>query len=36
MTNLLQVENLVTRFFTDDGTVTAVDGISFAVKDGKR
>ncbi len=35
MTNLLQVENLVTRFFTDDGTVTAVDGISFAVKPGE-
>lgn len=32
---LLQVENLVTKFFTDDGVVTAVDGISFSVRPGE-
>ena len=32
---LLEVENLRTRFRTDDGVVRAVDGISFAVRRGE-
>ncbi len=35
MTHLLQVQDLVTRFFTDDGVVTAVDHVSFNVKAGE-
>ena len=32
---LLRVENLTTRFFTETGTVRAVDGISFEVHEGE-
>jgi peptide/nickel transport system ATP-binding protein len=32
---LLQVQDLVTRFFTDDGVVTAVDHVSFSVRPGE-
>jgi ABC-type dipeptide/oligopeptide/nickel transport system ATPase component len=31
MQNLLEVKNLRTQFFTDDGVVTAVDDVSFSV-----
>ncbi|MBA4170932.1 MAG: ABC transporter ATP-binding protein [Chloroflexi bacterium] len=33
--SLLTIENLKTHFFTSDGTVRAVDGVSFAIGDGK-
>ena len=32
---LLEVENLRTRFRTDDGIVQAVDGVTFSVDRGK-
>ncbi|MEZ3114847.1 ABC transporter ATP-binding protein [Halobaculum sp. MBLA0147] len=32
---LLEVENLKTQFFTDEGTVRAVDGVSFTVNEGE-
>ena len=32
---LLEVTNLVTRFHTDDGVVTAVNNLCFDVKQGK-
>ncbi|QCW04833.1 ABC transporter ATP-binding protein [Natrinema pallidum] len=32
---LLRVENLKTQFFTEEGTVRAVDGISFEVREGE-
>jgi oligopeptide transport system ATP-binding protein len=32
---LLDVHNLVTRFYTDDGTVHAVNGISYALEEGE-
>ncbi len=35
MEYLLQVQDLVTRFFTDDGVVTAVDHVSFSVRPGE-
>lgn len=35
MQKLLEVKNLKTQFFTDDGVVTAVDGISFHVMPGE-
>lgn len=34
-TNLLEVEDLRTSFATEDGVVTAVDGVSFTVKRGE-
>lgn len=34
-TNLLEVENLRTSFYTDDGEVKAVDGVSFTLPKGK-
>lgn len=34
MTALLEVENLVTEFATDEGLVRAVDGVSFSVEPG--
>ena len=34
-TPLLEIKGLRTHFFTQDGTVKAVDGVSFAVDDGK-
>ncbi len=34
-TNLLEVENLRTSFYTDDGEVKAVDGVSFVLPKGK-
>ena len=35
MTNLLEVEDLRTSFATEDGVVTAVDGVSFTVRRGE-
>ncbi len=35
MTQLLEVRNLVTKFFTDQGTVYAVNGISYTLKTGE-
>lgn len=32
---LLEVQNLVTRFATEQGTVTAIDGVSFAINQGE-
>lgn len=32
---LLEVKSLRTSFFTDDGEVRAVDGVSFSVEPGK-
>ena len=33
--NLIEVKNLHTHFFTDEGVVKAVDGVSFEIKRGK-
>jgi oligopeptide/dipeptide ABC transporter ATP-binding protein len=33
--NLLEIRDLRTHFFTQDGTVKAVDGVSFEIADGK-
>ncbi len=35
MPTLLDIENLRTQFFTSDGTVRAVDGISYSVEEGE-
>ncbi len=35
MPRLLEIENLRTQFFTSDGTVKAVDGISYNVEEGE-
>jgi oligopeptide transport system ATP-binding protein len=35
MTHLLDVRNLVTRFYTEDGVVHAVNGISFTLDEGE-
>ena len=35
MPRLLEIENLRTQFFTSDGTVRAVDGISYNVEEGE-
>jgi oligopeptide/dipeptide ABC transporter ATP-binding protein len=35
LTNVLEVRNLQTHFFTEQGIVKAVDGVSFAVEKGK-
>ena len=35
MTNVLEVKNLKTYFFTDEGIVKAVDDVSFSVEKGK-
>lgn len=35
MTELLKVENLVTRFYTDDGVVHAVNGVSYTLHQGQ-
>ena len=35
MATLLEIENLRTQFFTSDGTVRAVDGISYSVEEGE-
>ncbi|HEV3485668.1 MAG TPA: ATP-binding cassette domain-containing protein, partial [Vicinamibacterales bacterium] len=32
---LLEVRDLKTHFFTQDGTVRAVDGVTFGIPDGK-
>ena len=33
--DLLEIKGLKTHFFTSDGTVKAVDGVSFAIRDGQ-
>ena len=35
MTRLLEVRDLVTRFYTEDGTVHAVNGISYTLDEGE-
>ena len=35
MAHLLEVKNLVTRFYTEDGVVHAVNGISYALNEGE-
>jgi oligopeptide/dipeptide ABC transporter ATP-binding protein len=35
MANLIEVRNLVTSFFTPDGELRAVDGVSFEIEEGK-
>lgn len=35
MTHLLEVKNLVTRFYTEDGVVHAVNGISYVLDEGE-
>ncbi len=35
MTHLLEVKNLVTRFYTEDGVVHAVNGISYTLDEGE-
>lgn len=35
MTNILEVRDLKTYFFTDKGTVKAVDGVSYTLKEGQ-
>lgn len=35
MTELLEVQNLTTRFYTEDGIVHAVNGISFTLEEGE-
>ena len=35
MTKLLEVRNLVTKFHTEDGTVHAVNGISYTLDQGE-
>lgn len=35
MTNILEVKDLKTYFFTDKGTVKAVDGVSYTLKEGQ-
>jgi oligopeptide transport system ATP-binding protein len=35
MTHLLEVKNLVTRFYTEEGTVHAVNGISYTLDKGE-
>ena len=35
MAPLLKIENLHTRFFTDEGQVNAVEGVNFTVEDGE-
>lgn len=34
--NLIEVKKLVTQFLGKNGTVTAVDGVSFTIGKGKR
>ena len=33
--NVLEVRNLETTFFLDDGNIKAVDNISFAIREGE-
>ena len=35
MARLLEVEDLQTYFFTDEGTVRAVDGVSWGIDEGE-
>lgn len=35
MANLIEVKNLITSFFTADGELRAVDGVSFEIEEGK-
>ena len=35
MTQLLDVKNLVTRFYTEEGTVHAVNGVSYTLDKGE-
>jgi ABC-type dipeptide/oligopeptide/nickel transport system ATPase component len=35
MTQLLEIKNLTTRFYTDEGVVNAVNGISYDMKEGE-
>ena len=36
MTGLLEVENLQTRFYTEEGVVKAVDGLSYQIQQGEK
>ena len=35
MKNLLEIKNLKTHFFTEDGIVPAVDGVDFEIRPGE-
>ena len=35
MDNLIEIKDLKTSFFTSDGELRAVDGVSFEIEEGK-
>ena len=35
MSSLLEIRNLTTRFYTQDGVVKAVNGISYSLEEGE-